>query len=674
MLRRIIILISVGLVAGVYANGPDNSSKIVEKLESIMAKAGISISGEFKSQYFSSSIEGEGVDSSKRQKETNEFTSVDFDIKARPNEAVSARVMFRMHQNWQNFFSDVSNPIFSRWISIDGNPLGMFRFNIGDFKEKYSPLTLHSPEVDILYEPYIFARQREIAMNELFLGDNYRVLQGLNLGFDAEIVPIFNEFHLGLIATRLAGAETSVKNGSYVVANYQKTDMSKYLSGVNLDMTFLKGIELGGTWMIVFDHKGSYSGKDTTADTMAQKTNIVSLRPEINLSKMFSLSESFNLKLKTEFAVSMDDSTWVIDSANMSVVPNDNNGMDTIYGKAIESSSINGAAINIGAEIGYSADNAWGIKINGDYISNDLDFRNTMAQSPTFYGQRIMNFESDILADAGPHYTTFDALYHSVFKFTPSDKGDYWFKSPFYKTSYYRGVLLNQQNLYDFMYGDNCDPSVQLIMPLGPATPNRTGINADAVLWFLNGGLEAKGIVSLLKEKEPYTYSDTVINMPKTEFNRIGGGIKIDLSKFASVIKYPFELSGSIVQSKASNAGINEIIDDQDSLKFKKSDITSNFLNAGIYYNFWKRAALLGGFQLITNNAERGGNEVEQTQKHWTLGLEWKINDGADVVGSFGQIIAEMDTTKEWYGRDGLSADGGDFKQWLIDVSLRVKF
>jgi hypothetical protein len=33
------------------------------------------------------------------------------------------------------------------------NPLGMFRFNVGDFKEKNSPLTLWAPEIDIMYEP-----------------------------------------------------------------------------------------------------------------------------------------------------------------------------------------------------------------------------------------------------------------------------------------------------------------------------------------------------------------------------------------------------------------------------------------------------------------------------------------------------------------------------------------
>ncbi|MDO5575662.1 MAG: hypothetical protein Q4F84_01170 [Fibrobacter sp.] len=727
MLRRIFILISVGLVVGAYANGAETSNKkLMDKLESIMAKAGISIGGEFKSQYFSSSIDGAGVDSSARQRETNEFTSVDFDIKARPNEAISARVMFRMHQNWQNFFSDVSNPIFSRWISIDGNPMGMFRFNVGDFKEKYSPLTLYSPEIDILYEPYIFARQRELAMNELFIGDNYRVLQGLNFGIDAEVAPIFNEFHLGVLATRLAGTETNIQNGSFVVADYQKTDMSKYLGGLNLDLTFLNGIDFGGTWMIIFDHKGSYKEKNAgdtmTADTMAQKTNIFSLRPGINFSKLFDWSESFNLRLKTEFAVSSDDSAWVIDSAGFNVVRTKNEDgttkKDTVYYKDLSSTSITGAAIDIGAEIGYSSEN-WGIKVNGDFISNDRDFRNTMAQSPTFYGSRIMNYESDMMSGDGSLYTTFDALYHSVFKFTPSKSGNNWAKAPFFKSSYYRGVLLNQQSLNDFMTGDKFDPSLQLVMPLGPATPNRSGIDADGKVWFFDGGIEASGLLSILSEKEwckygvirplkpdstdegfgdpfdakefgkkygykvvAYGYEksdlpelvddsgDVVMDgFQKTEYSQMGMGLKFNLEKFTSIFEYPFELSASVVKSTATNAGMVK-----SGKPVGKWEINSAFTNMGLYYKFWKRMAVLGGYQIINNTAMSNDVEVKQTQKQWSAGVEWKINDGADVVGSVGQIIAEVDTLTSWYPECGLSADGGNFKQFLIDVSLRVKF
>ena len=103
MLRKIITLVSVGLVLTVNAN-EKKLDKIQKSLENIMAKAGISIGGEFRGQYFSSEASGDSVKTLDRKLETNEYTSVDFDIKARPNEAISARVMFRMHQNWQNFF------------------------------------------------------------------------------------------------------------------------------------------------------------------------------------------------------------------------------------------------------------------------------------------------------------------------------------------------------------------------------------------------------------------------------------------------------------------------------------------------------------------------------------------------------------------------------------------
>ena len=51
MLRKIITLVSVGLVLTVNAN-EKKLDKIQKSLENIMAKAGISIGGEFRGQYF----------------------------------------------------------------------------------------------------------------------------------------------------------------------------------------------------------------------------------------------------------------------------------------------------------------------------------------------------------------------------------------------------------------------------------------------------------------------------------------------------------------------------------------------------------------------------------------------------------------------------------------------
>jgi hypothetical protein len=656
MLRRIVALISVGLISGVYAD-QGKLDQIQKSLESIMAKAGISIGGEFRSQYLGATMSGDSLDKSKRLNETNEFTSVDFDIKARPNEYISGRIIFRMHQNWQNFYSDISNPIFSRWISIDGNPLDMFRFNIGDFKEKYSPLTLYSPDIEILYEPYIFARQREVAMDELFIGDNYRILQGINFGFDAEVEPLFNEFHLGLIGVRLRSAETNIQNGSKVADIYEKVDnnypMTKYMVGSNLDLTFLKGINLGGTYLFTFDHRGSLDpvyGNDTVARWNQEKNHIISARPGIDIGKIIS-SESFGLGLKAEFAFSVDDSTMF-----------DSVGVDTA-GKTVKGfidTVTNGMALNAGLDVSYSAGDIFGVRAEFSYMSNDRDFRNALAQSPSFIGHRIMNNEVTRVRDSGgvkktiQYYSTFDALYNTVFKFTTKDNV-LWTKSPYMKTSYYRGIM-DKQELNVFAE-DYFDPTVQLVLPMGPASPNRSGINGNVKVAFLNNGIEFSGLMALLKEKE--ASNKDVPGYEKTEFTQFAGGFKIDFNKFIPAFKYPAEISLSYVSSAAANNGIENF------------EITSNLVNFGINYQFWKRAAVLFGLQLVQNEAILLGDKTTQKLNHWSTGFEWKVSDGASVVTTIGQIIADNDD-KEWLY--GIGSGRDDFKQMLLDVFLRVKF
>ncbi len=96
------------------------SEDLGKRIERILATAGISFHGEFRSGYFGSVLWDTGKNTYGRTKETDEYSSVDFDIHARPNDAVACRLIFRMHHNWPNFWSSPGNPIFSRWISIDG--------------------------------------------------------------------------------------------------------------------------------------------------------------------------------------------------------------------------------------------------------------------------------------------------------------------------------------------------------------------------------------------------------------------------------------------------------------------------------------------------------------------------------------------------------------------------
>ncbi|MBD3239974.1 MAG: hypothetical protein GF331_05265, partial [Chitinivibrionales bacterium] len=112
--------------------------RLEEKVESILSKAGIHFGGEFRSRLLLSRIGGPGALDHRPSDEPVEYTSVDFDIVARPNDAIGGRAILRLHQDWRNFFSDISNPIFTRWISIDGTVKRMFSYHVGDLRERYT--------------------------------------------------------------------------------------------------------------------------------------------------------------------------------------------------------------------------------------------------------------------------------------------------------------------------------------------------------------------------------------------------------------------------------------------------------------------------------------------------------------------------------------------------------
>jgi hypothetical protein len=157
----------------------------------------------------------------------------------------------------------------------------------------------------------------------------------------------------------------------------------------------------------------------------------------------------------------------------------DSVGVDTA-GKTVKGfidTVTNGMALNAGLDVRYSAGDIFGVRAEFSYMSNDRDFRNALAQSPSFIGHRIMNNEVTRVRDSGgvkktiQYYSTFDALYNTVFKFTTKDNV-LWTKSPYMKTSYYRGIMDKQElNVFD---EDYYDPTVQLVLPMGPATPNRS--------------------------------------------------------------------------------------------------------------------------------------------------------------------------------------------------------
>jgi hypothetical protein len=632
------------LAVDVYAEDTTSTliKKYQEKVRQVLNKAGIDFSGEFRSEYFGANISGSGVNQEGRSTETNEYSSVDFDISARPNSFVSGRVIFRMHHNWENLWSGSNNPIFSRWISMDGVIAGKMPFHAGDFKALYTPLTLYMPEPEILFEPEIFENLRKDAMNEVFLGDHKRPLEGATLGFDALHASFLDEIHTNVLFARLRNVETSISNGIFVT-NTAEADpnFSKLLFGSTFDARVLSDATIGGSFLAIADNNGSSHLPDSIADTMAQQTIIADVRAAFDFSRWITLRDS-TLRIYGEAAFSFDDSAWYED-------------------KGLHRTTIPGRTAFAGVSLKTVMKQAARINLDIKYMSNESNFRNEIAQSPAFIGRRIMNYESDSISGNGPlynyypnHYSTFDALYHTVFKFCPSKATNYWYRAPVSKNAY-SSYVYTQGQLSKIIAG-KLDPSLQLIMPMGPSTPNRQGMSVDCKVTSIDSAIRVCGVFSALSERSPDFFDTNT----KANFMQSGMGLSLDISPWLKKLPYPLVLSSSYVRTKASAKGSDQ-------------SITSGFTNAGVHWQCLKSVAILSGLQIIDNTFKQNIENLKQKQTHWSVGLSWQITRGATISGSIGQIIVAI--PKSLLETRGPQKDThGHFKQLLSDISLRAYF
>lgn len=620
-------------------------------LESILSKEGISLGGVFKSQYLHSSIRGPGAIPNYRTEESVEYTSVDFDIRARPNTATQGRLVMRMHQDWRNFFSDVGNPINTRWLSIDGKLKDMFSYSAGDFMRKYSPLTLWTPTPELMYEPALFAGDRQDAMDDAFLDDNKRLLQGVDLAFDASLgteeQDVLKELHVDLLGSRLRNVNVNIGNGNKVTNFAEVSPAEKFLVGGNLDVSSPLGPNLGGSGLLLFDKKGSFDQTTGNPDTAAQHTVILSGRAGFDLASLLK-TKDWGLSLSAEYAHSTDDTDFIIRGDSL---------------QKVHHRQIKGSALLARLQGNWSAGSVFAIKAGVNYLQNEAGYRNELAQTPAFMGQRIMNWENDSVPGARRNidprardYTTFDAMYAHVFKFVASDQSNLYSRAPFTKSSW-NSAIMTQGELASFASA-RVDTSLQLVMPFGQATPNRVGTQSDLTVDLLDGKLEAQAAYAALENKTGPVI-DTARSLPVTKFTQSGGGLKIDAGRLIGLSR-PFTLAGSFMRSTGDNAGIAA-----DTLR-PAIKVTSDFANAGGMWNFWQRFSVLGGWQQITTTIDRGTRETVRVQTHIGGGLDYKVAAGAHLLFSLRDI--KVDEPTPLVGKDR------DFSQLQTDLFMTVHF
>ena len=713
------------LTAAVFASATtvaDNQKVLESKVDSANAKRGVEIGGSIRAVAQRSSFDTDQDPSGINQMpdiERNEFVSADLDFRFRPYESVRANVMMRLGGGMQEYFAAASKSLSVEWINVEGNVGNSFYWVVGDFRQQYSPLTLYLPGIDIMYEPLIFARKRHMAQKQQLIEGNQRNLQGANLQFRTDLGSALGEVRAEALFARVnrtavldfSGAEGNIMANEELPGATMASNMDKWLVAGNLELLPLsKNLYVGATPMYIFDNEDSYSytyrhpEKNLSKpyeresinpfDIDAQQTMVVSGRLGADVAGILG-SKNLVADLVGEYAMSNDKVYTHVYTENGT----DEDG-ETIYKDNVSDEKLTGSAILATMNVGYKTD-SWRAVLTVNGVRNDSNWFNNLAQSPSFFAQRVMNSDMDgntvKYGVNSPLYSTFDALYNFTPKFSPvattlgtddnafaNGQAESYNIAPYSKNSWGTNVYTRSQLA---LLATLDDPALQMSLPNGLATSNRLG--AQAVGTFnLKEFLEVQGLFSMFQQVKP------LFGFEKVAFTEYGGGAKFDVFKLLGFAK-PLEISGSYKHSERKMDLDAAVVGVAGTGEFK-----SDFINAGLYLQFLPRLGFAGGFQYITTEYNDIGADYRWTtaplmkgkQMQWMVGFDYTVAENAWLSINIGQATVEND-----YNTAGLvgagSANGAmnlptyydvtkdesglykhKFSQTLMEASINVEF
>jgi len=710
-----ILALSSGMASA--ASVVDNQKAIEAKVDSANAKRGLEVTGAIRgvaeASYLGTDQDKYAVDQMP-DVERNEFVNADFNFKFRPWEPVRVNAMLRLYAGMQDYFAAAAKIIEVPWLNVEGQIGNNFYWVVGDFRQQYSPLTLFSPGLDIMYEPTIFARQRHMAQKQQLIEGNQRNLQGVNLQFRSDLSPELGEFRAEGMFARvnrsqaldLTGAEGNILPGDSIIGASQASAMDKFLAAGNLELLPLqKNLYVGVTGMYVFDNEDSYSYTErhpnydvneayeiqeiNPFETDPQNTIVASGRLGGDVAGLLG-NNSLVLDLTAEVAMSMDDNyKWA-----------EKQKADGTVEAVKETETTNGMAINANINAGYKTSD-FGITLSADVILNDSAWFNNMAQSSQFFAQRVLNSDFDgntvKYSVRSPLYSSFDALYHFAPKFAPvsmvmrtdgkglnqSTQSESYNIAVYNKNSWTTNVYSKAQLA---LLQTLADPALQLALPNGLATANRTGargvLKAEVADWA-----EAQGLFTYLMQSSP------LFGFTDVKYMEFGGGAKADIFKVIG-FKTPLEISGSYKHSERTStfdAAVLGVAGD--------ATLKSDFINAGLYVQYLPRLGVTAGFQMI--NTEM--NEQEQTvesglfvaptaplvkgsEMQWMVGLDYTLEKNAWLSLNFGINTVEntynvgaltgeeVNLPVYFEATEGSAEYTHKFTQTIIQASLNVEF
>jgi hypothetical protein len=569
-------------------------------------------------------------------------TWFDLSFKFRPKDNVSATTILRFHQDWQTYFMARSRPIQFLWTSIDGKHKPMdglaLGYSFGDFREKYSPLTLWSNETEVLGEPKIFARERkELRAEEFLFDDNKRPLQGMRANGVFQFAE-GGEFRLDGQMSRLKRQQYldfDGKNGSELQDGGDFTDFEALSYSANTELLVLNALSVGFVYQNAWEDAKTYkydslTANDARGQMAALDVTVMAPRANVDIAHLID-NKSLVLELSAEYAMSKTKASAPITGAEVGT------GAD-------------GKALFAELSAGYRLDEQSKAVAKVHYLKNDSAFYNPLAQSTDFIIERVMNIDAlygDTASFGNLFVSPLDAMYYGVIQYSPSprsyfDKVNGYDGSTVYEVAPYQNAPYAKNAFTNSVRFRNPEAHLQAsglqgVLYAGYATTDRSGIGAN-----ISANYGEMGSI-----KVNYgAYKGVAKQTSSEKFNTMGVGLTVSPTKIAGMEPKSAVQVG--YQTEESPEG------------------KSALMQFGADYQVWDRFGILGGYQSLKNdvtakNVWYGGRVLSIQHTQWLAGLEYEFSEGFYVLGAYGQSSVDVPTV-------------GKLTQGITNVKVRANF
>ncbi len=677
---------------GDSASVESRQTSLLEKLTNYEANAlGFAINGYARAGYLRSQLDADDAVDGTQLVEASAYTHVGMTFSVRPSSESVAKFDLRFHKDWENAHREGNNSPIDTWWSYDGTSLNNhLKFNLGHMRVGYTPLTIYQPMPDFIFEPTIFSEHREYAMAEKNLdGSNDRLMQGVNLEFHSLQLGFMDDL---MFRGTMARIRNVAKKNTQMFFDFDDSDRYLFAGAVGIDVM---GIKLGVNDAYVFDHiRSARSINLHKADTLYHERNNV-LSAQVGFDSKTLMPSPVHFGIDAEYALSYwsylkdymatkkemelkviadtsvrDDGSINTDQAYLSVqeeeikVPT----LDRLEGFE------NKPAIRVGA----FADAALGsidVNAKANFVKVDKEFQAEMAMSPATLGSiPVLNSDAQIRSTtldgllSSVRSGSLENLYFSLYESVPlqsanmltsnsgnSIESEYYrlynnFKYAHYYRNGYNNIAYKRTEL--LLASSALDPSADLALPFGYATPNRTGGDIDLTgKW--NDAVALRVLAGFYNADE-LEVTDSLDFITGTKYMKFGGGANVDIARLLAMGKeWGIQLGGSYEMSKETDG-------------FER---TSSRMMAGLDVT-WNSISLLTGFQML--NLEFGKPYMavlEGTSEMLALGgVRYKIAAGAYATVEYGYITNSID----YIGAAGSATM--DLTKNVIMADVTVKF